>query len=332
MRQRIFRTVKAALLTAGLAAVAVLALPQRSSAGSLSSAVIGMFPKDAGEFAYADLKSARQFSWFPQLREQLLPARFREFEQFLTSAGMDPNTQVDEVVWAQAAASKSGGDQLVGIALGSFDPGAVETHFKQQKLPSIEIQGYHLYAFGSGAAAGDILFLFLDSNTVAFGHRTALEKLIDVRMGSAESITANDKLYPLISETNGGGIIWAVLDDNYTHLAMQQLLPQAAQIPQAVAIINRMRAMTINVEADSGVDAHFQAVCGSVDDANLLNAALQAGLMLRRAQEAQSNPALASALNLVRVTPSGDRLKVDAPISQDQLLSLIQSHMFAAPM
>ena len=109
-----------------------------------------------------------------------------------------------------------------------------------------------------------------------------------------------------------------MLDKNYTHLAMQQLLPQASQFPQAAAIIDRLQAMTIDVDADSGVDAKFQAVCNSTDDANLLGAALQAGLMYRRYQEAQTNPDLAKALDGVRVAPTGDRLKVEAPVSQDQ--------------
>ena len=52
-------------------------------------------------------------------------------------------------------------------------------------------------------------------------------------------------MYPLIKEVNGSGIIWAVLDQSYTHLAMQQLLPQAGQFPQAATIITRMQAMTI---------------------------------------------------------------------------------------
>ena len=123
-----------------------------------------------------------------------------------------------------------------------------------------------------------------------------------------------------------------MLDQNYTHLAMTQLLPQAGQFPQASAIINRMQAMTISVDADSGVDAKFQAVCSTPDDANLLSAALQAGVMYRKYQEQQSNPALANALDQLRVTPSGDRLMVDAPVSQDQILSLIRSKVFAVQM
>jgi len=326
------RFIATSLLAAGLLLCALAVAPQRTSAGSLSTAVIGMFPKQVGEFAYADLKSARKYSWYPQLREQLLPSRFRDFEKFLASAGVDPNTQVDELAWGGIGGTKDGGEQVVGVALGAYNPSSNEDRFKQQKLPMFDVHGYHLYAFGSGLAAGDILFTFIDSNTAAFGHRAALEKLIDVRMGVAESLLTNDQLFPLINEANGTGMIWGVLDQNYAHLAMQQLIPEASQFPQAATIINRIHAMTISVEADSGIDAHFQAVCNSTDDANLLAAGMQAALMMRRYQESGQHPDLASALDQIRVAPSGDRLKVEAPVSQDQLLSLIRTRAFAVPM
>lgn len=332
MRQPIIRYFAIALLAAASLLAAFTAVPTRSAAGSLSTAIIGMFPKEVGEFAYADLKSARKYPWFPQIREQLLPSRFRQFEQFLATAGVDPNTQVEELAWAGITVAKTGGEEIVGVALGSFDPSSTEAKFKQQKLPVIESHSYHLYAFGSGTGANDILFVFLDSNTAAFGHRSALENLIDVRMGGSESLMSNNQLFPLIGEANGSGVIWAVLDAKYTHLAMQQLIPQANQFPQAAAIINRLHAMTINVDAGSGVDAHFQAVCDSVDDANLLGAAMQAGLMYRRYQEAQAHPDLAGVLDNVRVTPTGDRLKIDAPVSEDQLGALIRTKVFAVPM
>jgi hypothetical protein len=331
MRQPM-RHLLAIFCAAGILLAAGIAMPQRASAGTLSTSITGMFPKQVGEFAYADLKSARKYPWFQQLREQLLPSRFRQFEQFLASAGVDPNSQVDELAWGAIASPKGGGEQIVGVALGSFNPSSSEDRFKQRKLPMFDVHGYHLYAFGSGTGPNDILFMFIDSNTAAFGHRSALEQLIDVRTGVSESLLTNDRLFPLINEANGTGIIWAVLNQKYTHLAVQQLLPQANQFPQAAEIIGRLLAMTINIEADSGVDAHFQAVCSSTDDANLLAAALQAGLLYRRYQEAQTHPDLASALDQVRVQPSGDRLKIEAPVSQDQLLSLIHTRAFAVPM
>jgi hypothetical protein len=306
--------------------------PQPSSASSLSTAVMGMFPKEVGEFTYADLKSARKFPWFNQLKEQLLPSHFRDFEKFLASAGVDPNTQVDELAWGAITATKTTGEQVVGIALGSFDPSSSEDHFKQQKLPMVEVHGYKMYAFGSGTGTGDILFMFIDANTAAFGNRAALEELIDVRTGVTESLLTNDFIFPLMGEANGNGIIWSVLDKNYAHLAMQQLLPEATQFAQAAPILGRIRGMTITVNADSGIDAHFQAVCSTPDDANLLAAGMQAALMMRRYQEAQDHPDLAGALDQVRVSPAGDRLKIEAPVSQDQILSLIKSRAFVTSM
>jgi hypothetical protein len=152
-----------------------------------------------------------------------------------------------------------------------------------------------------------------------------------VRSGAAESISSNTTLFPLIQEANGNGILWAVLDKNYTHLAMQQLLPQASQFPQASAIVDRMHAMTIYVSADSGVDAHFTAVCDSVNDANTLAAAMQAGVMYRRYQVAQTDPTMAKTLDHITVVPAGDRLKINAPVTQDELMSLIQTKAFASP-
>src|SRR3989304_10328500 len=73
------------------------ALPPMARAGTLGTDIIGMFPKEIGEFAYADLRQARTQSWFPQLKQQMLPARFRQFERLLASAGVDPKAPGGEV-------------------------------------------------------------------------------------------------------------------------------------------------------------------------------------------------------------------------------------------
>src|SRR5271167_106003 len=181
-----------------LAVVAALllssALAAPSRAGSLSADTIGLFPKNTGEFAYADLKKARTMPWYPALQEQMLPERFRQFEKFLASAGVDPNTQVDELCWGlvpESMAKKEGGgttdvpssEMIVGIALGSFNPESTEAYFKQQKLGTTNVRGFTLYAFGSGSGADDLFFFFIDSSKAAFGHRRLLEKMIEIRAG-----------------------------------------------------------------------------------------------------------------------------------------------------
>lgn len=318
-----------AFLTAAL--FLALFLPARSGADSLGSDIIAMFPKNMSEFAYADMKEARQHPWFSQLQQQMLPPNFQQFEQFLRSAGIDPNTQIDELAWGQSAPNSQHPSEIAGVALGSFSPNSTEARFAQQKLPHIEFHGYTLWAFGSGAGPNDIFFFFLDSNTAAFGQRDILQDLINVHFGGAESLLNNSQLYPLISAANGNGMIWAVLDKANTQIALHQLLPQASQFPQAAAILNRIRNMEIHVEAGDGADAKFDAVCDSPDDANQLAAMLQGGIVLRRYQIQQSDPGLAQALSNVTVSPSGNDLNVDIPVTNDQISEMIRNHTFAVP-
>src|SRR5580700_3700838 len=169
-------------LASGLLVVMLLAVSKPAEAGTLGADVIGMFPKDVGEFGYADLKKARTLKWFPQLQEQVLPERFRQFEKFLASTGNDPNSQVDEIAWALVAegltAKTEGagsdavptGEQMVGIAIGNFNQDSTASYFKKQKLPTATVHGYTLYAFGTGTGATDLFFVFIDASTAAYGH------------------------------------------------------------------------------------------------------------------------------------------------------------------
>ena len=331
-------TIRSLMATAILATM-VFPVVRPARAGRLGPDIIALFPKDVGEFAYADLKKARQEKWFPQLKQQLLPERFRQFEQFLASAGIDPNTQVEELAWGliadapsseNAAAYIPGGEQVVGVALGSFNPGSAEAYFKAQKLATFKSHGYTLFAFGTGSGPNDLFFLFVDSNTAAFGHRNQLERLLEVRYGAEEGLLRNDKLFPLINEANGSGVVWAVLNSAYTRLAIRQLSPEIEQFPDAQNLVIRMQNLLINVDASSSsVDGKFLSVCGSVEDANKLAQLLQLGFFYRRYQEQQNNPELAQLLGQARIVPAGDRVELRMTLTDEQMMSLIKHNTFA---
>jgi hypothetical protein len=317
------------------------ALPQVSRAGSLGSDIISMFPQDSGELAYADLREARQFPWFTQLKEQMLPAKFREFETFLASAGIDPNTQVTELAWAlvpgrttkdTGAGSVPSSERIVGVALGQFQPSSAEAYFTSKKLPIVKIRTFSLFAFGGGSGPNDLFFFFIDSSTAAFGQRQELEKMIAVRFGEEQGLYSNGDMSSLVNSANGNGTVWAVLSPAYTRLAMQQLVPETAQFPAAAQLTSKLKAMTISIKGGSGIDAKFEAVCGSSDDANTFAALLQAGMMYRKYQVGDKNPELGQLLDSAQITPSGDRLSLRLSLTDDQMLSLIRRNTFAVTM
>jgi hypothetical protein len=153
-----------------------------------------------------------------------------------------------------------------------------------------------------------------------------------VRFGGEEGLLNNDKLFPLINETNGSGVVWAVLNPAYTRLAMQQLAPEVEQFPEAAKLVSRMQNMIINVDASGSIDGKFQAVCGSTEDANTLGQLLQAGFLYKRYQAQKDNPELAQLLDQARVTPAGDRVTIRLSLSDDQITTLIRKNTFALKM
>jgi hypothetical protein len=328
----------------GILALAILFSAQISSAQRVGPDTIALFPKNVGEFAYANLKQARSEKWFPQLQEQMLPERFKQFEKFLASAGVDPNSQVEELAWGLIAEGMTAktegtgspavptGEEIVGVALGSYNPNSTEAYFKAQKLPTYKSHGFTMYAFGSGAGPSDLFFLFIDSNTAAFGHRSELEQMLDVRYGGAEGLLRNEKMYSLINEANGTGLVWAVLNPAYTRLAMQQLVPQVQQFPEAAKLVTRMQNLILNIQAGSGIDGTFQAVCGSVDDANTLAQLMTLAFAYQQYQAKQQNPDLANLLGQAQVNPTGDRVVLRLALTDDQMTSLIKKNTFALKM
>jgi len=327
-----------------LAVCAVVALSfaaaKPARAGGVGADTIALFPKNTGEVGYVDLKKARSMKWFPALQEQVLPERFRQFEKFLASAGVDPNSQVDELVWGLVpevmakddkgvATGVPSSEMTVGIAMGNYNPDSTEAYFKQQKLATTKIESFTLFGFGSGSGASDLYFFFLDSSKAVFGHKPLLEKLLEIRSGREDGLLRNEQMYSLINEVNGSGVVWAVLDPGYTQLAMGQLAPEVQQFPEAAKLIQNMKSMLISATASSGVDGKFQAVCGSTQDANTLSQLMTAGLLYKKYQASKDNPELGQLLDQASVTPSGDRIVIQMSVSDDQMTSLIRRNTFA---
>jgi len=328
-------------LSMGALLVLAAALAKPAQAGGIGADTIALFPKNTGEFGYVDMKKARTMKWFPALEQQIIPERFRQFEKFLASAGVDPN-QVDELVWGLVpdviakndkgvATGVPSSELTVGIAMGNYNPDSTEAYFKQQKLPTTKLDTFTLFAFGSGAGSGDLYFFFLDSGKAVFGHKALLEKLIDIRQGREDGLLRNTDMYNLINEANGTGLVWAVLDPGYTRLAMSQLAPEVQQFPEAAKLVQNMKSMILSATAGSGVDAKVQAVCGNTQDANTLSQLMTAGLLYKKYQ-AKDNPDLGQLLDQAQIAPSGDRIEIRMSVSDDQMSSLIRKNTFAIKM
>jgi len=310
-------------VAAALAAAAIFT-PPFANASTLDTSLAQMFPREVGEVGYLDLKAARQQPWFAVAEQNLLPLCFRKLEFFLSTAGLNINTQVDSLAWGTLSATKTGGG-IVGVAFGHFSPSTIDDYFRRHNLPTTESRGFRLLEIGGGETSNDLFLVFLDPDTAIFGQRAALEQLLAVHFQGNESLAQNSALYPLIRDAREDSLAWAVWNKNYAHAALQQLLPQAAQIPHVAALLGRIQSMEFDVTNQGRLSAQAEIVCSSPAEAVTLAALLQAGIVYRKHDSAQDDSHPSSVFDRIRVTANARNVEIEIPIGTDQLDSALRS-------
>ncbi len=330
-----------ALLISLFATFVVLIFAPNLSARSLDSASLALFPKEASELAYVDLDQARQFPWFAQFRRQMLPGRFREIEEFLVSARINPDADIQELAWAIApvSAPKLGvpashgsiSEDFLGIVLGHFNPDSTQALLESRHAPYALAGDYTIYACGSPGDASGVYFVFLDAHTAAFGSRQMLDRLIAVRSGEEPSLLTSDTLLPLIHSVNDEGLFWGVADSSHARSAVRTLLPDAAGFRQIDALLTGLGPVStlLKLENSSTLESQLHIVAGSAQDAVTLSLLLQAVLLLRQYRASQDDPILAAILGAVAIAPQGNQLGISSVLTNDQVLALIAQNVFA---
>jgi hypothetical protein len=327
------------VLAVAVALLLAPALPPVARAGSLTTEVVGIFPRDAAQFAFADLRQARSLAWFPVLQKEVLPDQLRQFEQFLASPGMDRDSLVEELAWAVVSSGSQpqpsqgsnapAGEETVIVALGQFSPESTDAYFKAQKRTAVKVRDYFLYPLGGGYGDKGLFFCFMDSTVAVLGGRKELERVIGVRYGEEQSLLSNTDLAPLISQSNHRSVVWGALSARRARVEMQELVPLIQEFPQSQQLLSKLLAFTVEIDAGTGIQSRFEAVCDSSDDASIFATLLQADLRYQASQAGKSNQDVTAFLDQAKVAPSGDRLDVTLELTDVQVVSLLQSDIFA---
>jgi hypothetical protein len=173
------------------------------------------------------------------------------------------------------------------------------------------------------------VFLFLDSNTMAFRRRELLGRMLAVRSGEEEGVFADQAMLPLIQQANGAGIFWGVLNSAGARMAIRQLVPEASQFPESGKLLARMKAPIVSVKGTSSRDADFPMISDSPQATTILSQLMQAGLVVRRYEAGQGNPALAQIRDSIQITANGNGLDVSFSISNGQANLLIAHNLFS---
>jgi hypothetical protein len=308
-------------------------------AGTLSSSIISMFPKDVGELGYADLGHARNFPWFPQFQSQLVPVSVLGFEQFIENAQVQHPPSIDQVVWARISLSsresghlKPGSGQLVAVAAGQFDVETIKSFLDSRNAPTIQVGSEVVYSSQTDLGMSEGYFALLDNETIAFGPLEGLKRILGIRAGDEGNLSQNAEMMASINKASTDAVFWGVLDSSGAEAAMQHLIPEAMKFPQANELVKRLKELLISVRASSNIEVEFQADSASPNDAVVLSQLLEAGLLSKRYQSGQYDPELAKTLDSIQISPNGSHLDVFLHISDDQMLMVIEHNAFSVAM
>lgn len=293
------------------AVVVLLLFPALLMAQGLGREALSVFPADTVQLTYLNLAQLRSMPEYPQIRQRLLNRQLRGLQDFLRSAGTDPDKDVDEVVlgWRGEA---SGGAGFLGRAEGRFSPDHVHNFFVQQRLPVRQYEGLELYAIGSGEDSANVFFAFLSSSSAAFGRVGDLKELLDVRAATRPALDTNASFVGWEAELEGTAAQWGIaVGKAAANAAGPWLAAGGKQSPDPSVLFSPVRAVLYRVDWGSGVTAYVSIVCQSSETAAALSALLTVWRDSRQTAGAdQASAAVNAFVQGLEIQSSGSRVEL----------------------
>jgi len=173
--------------------------------------IIALFPKEVGEFAYADLKKARTMPWFPQLQDRCFRT-FPSFEKFLATAGVDPKhtsgrvglgtccggCEQDRRAGKTVARSQLHYDRRANRwrRAGKLQSGVDGVVLQNAKSCPRSRLALHAVCFRNRLPAQVTCSFCLLTRARRRSASLVLEKMVEVRFGAEEGLLRNDKFFP----------------------------------------------------------------------------------------------------------------------------------------
>lgn len=319
-RQRFGLTLVVGVILAGTVVLAP------AGAQSLAQPVLGLYPPETGEVVFVDLQATRRSPYYAQLKEQVLPERFRDLAGLAARLGVDFDRNVDQLSWAYVKTESLAHADLMGVAEGTYFLDEIQRAAAAHQLRMTMYRGTPVFVVGKNDRGQEFVFAFRDNATCLFGFRRPVEAMLDRAADGGPSLLNNAEMRGLVEEVNQRAAIWLVLNGEFTQLGVRQFLGRAARVPGVEGLAERVRSASVRLELARGLESTIAARCATATDALWFSAFLQGALFLQRQQLNDSNPTLARILADAELRRENDRLSLALSIPERDLITLIQSN------
>jgi hypothetical protein len=286
--------------------------------GSVSKAVI---PADVQQIINVDYRSMQNSPSAQALKAKVLPDQLKQFETALKGAGINPETDVEQLTFASFRV-KDKPLHVIGVASGAFALPKVNARLKAKKVKYELYRKTRIYPMG----ASGLSMSLLDDFTMLFGEGTAVKLALDARDSEIPSLTTNSAFTDMIASVESDAI-WSVLDAPGTQNMMKSALGEAAQLADYDMIKSRLKGSRYRMDFNNGVKFNLDVTTSDSMTAATLSSLLKAGMMYKKMNASAVEK---SAMENLKVDSDSKDLKLIFESDDKKFISLVNSDLFAA--
>ncbi len=287
---------------------------------SLSTAARSVIPNDVQQIINVDYRRMKASDTAMALKNRLLPANLKQFEDALKDIGVVPDRDLEQITIASFR-TKDHGIEMISVAQGTFPRKKINLKLIKQKIKGRKVNGSLVYPM-----AGGMSMFFLDDWTMLFGSESAVRSALDARDNSAQSLNANADVTDMIASVESGAV-WSVLDSEGTHTMLKSILGAASSLAEYDTVKSHLRGSRYTMDFANGVDFNLNVVTSDNMTAATLSSLLKAGMLLKK-MDATGPEKLA--LEGTSVDSDAGKLIVRFKADDKSFQSLLDSPMFAA--
>lgn len=305
--------VKFGLVAMFLMVAPVFAMPMGSAARSV-------VPASVQQIISVDYRALKNSDTAMALKAQVLPPALKEFESALKGAGINPDSDLDQLTFASYRTDKNG-TRVVGIAQGEFQEKAVLKKMTLHKIKPVKYHDTDIYPM-----AGGMQMTFLDDSTLLFGDAAALHGALDVRDGYTSGLDSNNNVTDMMGSVDSG-TVWSVLDQQGTQNMLLSAMGDAAKLADYESLKKRLLGSRYTMNFQNGVNFDLDVVTEDSVTAATLSTVVKAGVMYKKMT---ATPIEKVALDSVTVNSDSSDLQMHFKTDDKQFQALLHSDLFAA--
>jgi len=286
----------------------------------LNSAARTCVPADLLQLISVDYRALKDSPTAMALKQQLMPDNIKQFEVALKSIGIDPEKDVDTLVFASFRAGKQG-VRGIGVASGPFNMKAV--------LKKMKLQNYKPKKYGTNYVYpmdGGFVMTFLDDSSLLFADPTAIKFALNTKDGQELGLDTNGTMADMMSNVDSAPV-WSILDQQGTQNMMRSALGDASKVADYETIKKRILGSRYMMNFNSGVNFDLTVLTSDSMTAGTMSSLVKAGILYKKMS---ATPAEKIAVDNTTVDSDGSNLSVHFKASDAQFQSLMHSDLFAA--